>query len=81
MPRKIQVYDSFQITHNGECVTVLITEPFSESAITKTIHSNVGQHTRFRIEHLTQCFSEQSNGAIGFFGDEDFSQITEFEFI
>lgn len=81
MLRKIQVLDSFQITHKGEPITILVTESFSDSEITKTIHSNVGQHTRFRIEHLTQCFSEQSNGAIGFFGDEDFSQITEFEFI
>lgn len=79
--QKIQVRDFFQITHKGECVTIFVTEPFSDSEITKTIRSNIGQHTRFQIEHLTQCFSENSNGVIGFFGDEDYSQITEFEFV
>ena len=79
--RKIQVLDFFQITHKGERVTILVAEPFSDSEITKTIRSNIGQHTEFQIEHLTQCFSENTNGVIGFFGDEDFSQITEFEFV
>ena len=79
--RKIQVFDFFKITHKGEWVTILVTEPFSDSEITKTIRSNIGQHTEFQIEHLTQCFSDRSNGVIGFFGAEVFSQITEFEFV
>lgn len=81
MSRKIQVLDSFQITHKGELVTILVTEPFSDSKITKAIRSNIGQHTEFQIEHLTRCFSERTNGVIGFWGDEDFTQIKEFEFI
>ena len=81
MPRKIQVLDSFQITHKGEPITILVTESFSDSEITKTIQSNIGQHTEFQIEYLTQCFSERSNGVIVFWGDEDFTQITEFDFI
>lgn len=81
MPHKIQVLDSFQITHKGEPITILVTESFSDSEITKTIQSNIGQHTEFQIGYLTQCFLERSNGVIGFWGDEDFTQITEFDFI
>lgn len=81
MTKKIHVLDSFQISHKGNCVTILVTEPFSESEITKTIQSNIGQHTEFQIERVTQCFSDRKSGFIGFFGTEDFSQITEIEFI
>lgn len=81
MEQTIRVLESFLIPHNNQKITILVTDLFSDAEITSTIKSNIGVHTEFRVEHMTHCFSEPKTRFIGFFGAEDYSQITEFRFI
>ena len=81
MAEIIRVLESFQIPHNNHIITILVTALINDTEITSTIQSNVGLHTDFQVEHMTHCFSEPKSRFIGFFGNEDYSKITEFRFI
>ena len=81
MEKSIRVLESFQIPHNNHPITILVTDLFSDIEITPTIQSNIGIHTDFQVEHMTHCFSKPKSRFIGFFGEEDYSKITEFRFI
>ena len=81
MAEIIRVLESFQIPYNNHTITISVTALFNDTEITSTIQSNVGLHTDFQVEHMTHCFSEPKSRFIGFFGNEDYSKITEFRFI
>ena len=81
MGQKIHVFSSFRIPYKSQQITILETGLFQDNEITSTIQSNVGIHTDFQVEQMTHCFSEPKSRFIGFFGKEDYSSITEFEFV
>lgn len=81
MGKTIRVLESFHIPYNNQKLTILVTDLFPDNEITSTIKSNIGIHTDFQVEHMTHCFSEPKSRLIGFFGNEDYSKITEFRFI
>ena len=81
MGQTIRVFESFYIPHNNHKLTILVTDLFQDHEISSTIQSNIGVHTDFQVEQMTHCFSEPKSRLIGFFGNEDYSKITEFKFI
>lgn len=81
MNTPIRVLSSFVISYQNKQVTILETDLFCDDEITATIQSNIGKHTDFQVEYMTHCFSALKSRFIGFLGEEDYSKITEFEFV
>lgn len=81
MNTPIRVLSSFVISYQNKQVTILETDLFCDDEITATIQSNIGKHTDFQVEYMTHCFSASKARFVGFLGEEDYSKITEFEFV
>lgn len=81
MKTPIRVLSSFVISYQNKQVTILETDLFCDDEITATIQSNIGKHTDFQVEYMTHCFSMPNSRFIGFLGEDDYSKITEFEFV
>ena len=64
----------------GNGITVLVCDMFSDEDIKRTLESNIGQHTKFKVEGVKNCFSKPTTGDIVMFGNEDYSRIRTVEF-
>ena len=74
----INVKDVMKVNKN---MSVLVCDLFPDEDVTKTIESNIGKHDSFKVEKVTNCFSEAKTRTIVMFGQEDYSKIETIKFI
>ena len=70
-----------EIMRVGNNVKVLVCDMFADEEIKDTLKSNIGSHKRFEVEKPKYCFSNPVTRNIVLFGDDDYSNINNVQFI
>ena len=74
----INVKDVLKVNKN---ISALVCDLFPDEDVTKTIEADIGKITSFKVENVTNCFSQATTRIITVFGDGDYARIKKIKFV